>query len=422
MIYCGFLKSIASAPLPMWAVSNLGGLGKTARATKFNRFVPGGRSMSRSVSRRVRWWMLIALYVACVVTLGFPEKTWAASAPLLMQLGDDFGGDIFSYSASGFKNLTGYGYNGIPILSPDGRMVAYSSYARIYVTEQFGGQGRSGPPSTNIWIMDVRTGSARRVADQPADNRTKDEGRVRPFITRSDPRWSPDGKFLIWMEQAEGTKTQEDDQNEHLILYRLSGSSTTEIYKQSPGGIGSAPPVEWNTHGISVISISDVQEPPMLRILDSAGKLRSQASLEGDSSIMVQWLNGESSPTIITRDELVDLAHDTHTNLLPPLEIYSLSAPNGLRLISEGGYFGASWTLVVPGEKPLALGQISDYAIAPDGKMAAYVTDDHRALYIFDGKKAVKVALNTARVSRVQELQVHGLAWSRLGIRIHTDH
>jgi hypothetical protein len=270
--------------------------------------------------------------------------------------------------------------------------------------------------------MDVATGNAKRVADQPADNRTQGEGRVRPFIARSDPRWSPDSRFLIWMEQAEGTKNREDDQNDHLMLYRLSDGSTKEIFKQSPGGIGSAPPVAWNAQGISVIYIDSTANPPVLRILDSAGKIRSQTKLEGDSSILVQWLNGESSPTIITPDELVVLAADSRTNILPPLEIYSLSAPDGLHLISDGGYFDANWTLAIPGAEPLAIGKISDYAIAPDGKMAAYVTDDNRALNVFNGKKTVKVALNTARVSRVKQLQVHGLAWSPLGIRVHTDH
>lgn len=319
------------------------------------------------------------------------------------------------------KNLTGYGYNGVPILSPDGKTIAYSSYAKTYVQDQFGGNGRSGPPAINIWVMDVATGSAKRLADQPADNRTQGDNRVRPFITRSDPRWSPDSKFLAWMEQAEGTSDGESDGNDHLVLGRVADGQIQKIFKQSPGGIGSAPPVDWNAQGISVIFTGDVQNPSTLRILDKTGKIRSETELSGQSPVPVQWLNGETSPTIITPNELIELADDTRSETLPPVEIYSLSAPDGLRLVSDAGYFDANWTLNVPGAEPLDIGKITDYAISPDGKMAAYTTDDGQSLYLFDGKKTTKVDTSAVKLNRanaVDQILVHGLAWSPLGIRI----
>ena len=380
--------------------------------------------MSRSISRLARWSLLMAISLVFATAWGGPNKTQAASAALFMQLGDDFGGDIFAYSGASLKNITGYGYNGIPLLSPDGKTIAYSSYAKTYVQDQFGGQGRSGPPAINIWVLDVATGNAKRLADQPPDNRTQDEGRVRPFITRSDPRWSPDSKFLAWMEQAEGTKDSEDDGNDHLMLGSLSDGQIKQIFKQAPGGIGSAPPVDWNAQGISVIYTEDVQSPPTLRILDKTGKMRSETELEGEPPVPVQWLNGEESPTIITPNELIELADDTRSETLPPLEIYSLSAPDGLRFVSDAGYFDANWTLNVPGAEPLEIGKITDFAISPDGKMAAYTTDDGLSLYLFDGKKIAKVSTSAVKLNRanpVDQIRARGLAWSPLGIRIEVE-
>jgi WD40-like Beta Propeller Repeat len=380
--------------------------------------------MPRSISRLVRWLLLLAISLVFAAARGGTNSAHAASAALFMQLGDDFGGDIFSYSGASLKNLTGYGYNGVPILSPDGKTIAYSSYAKTYVQDQFGGNGRSGPPAINIWVMDVATGSAKRLADQPADNRAQGEGRVRPFITRSDPRWSPDSKFLAWMEQAEGTSDSEDDGNDHLVLGRLSDGQLQKIFKQSPGGIGSAPPVDWNDQGISVIYTGDVQSPSTLRILDKTGKIRSETELQGDPPVPVQWLNGEKSPTIITSNELIELADDTHSETLPALEIYSLSAPDGLRFVSDAGYFDANWTLNVPGAEPLEIGKITDFAISPDGSMAAYTTDDGLSLYLFDGKKTAKVSTSAVKLNRanpVDQIRARGLAWSPLGIRIAVE-
>jgi hypothetical protein len=377
--------------------------------------------MFRSLSRAVLWSLCIAISLIFAAARSGTNSAQAASAALFMQLGDDFGGDVFSYAGASLKNLTGYGYSGVPILSPDGKTIAYSSYAKTYVQDQFGGNGRSGPPAINIWVLDVPSGNAWRLADQPADNRTQGDNRVRPFITRSDPRWSPDSKFLAWMEQAEGTNDSEDDGNDHLVLGRLSDGQIQKIFKQSPGGIGSAPPIDWNDQGISVIFTGDVQSPSTLRILDKTGKIRSETELKGQSPVPVQWLNGETSPTIITPNELIELADDTHSETLPPLEIYSLSAPDGLRFVSDAGYFDASWTLNAPGAEPLEIGKITDYAISPDGKMAAYTTDDGLSLYLFDGKKTVEVSTSAVKLNRanpVGQLRVSGLAWSRLGIRI----
>jgi dipeptidyl aminopeptidase/acylaminoacyl peptidase len=376
--------------------------------------------MLHVITRLMRVSLILSISLIFPLLQGYAHHVQAARNPLFLQLGDDFGGDIFSYTPTvGLKNLTVYGYNGVPILSPDGKTIAYSSYAQTYVQEQFGGNFRSGPPSINIWVMDAASGNAKRIASQPTDNRAPGEARIRPFITRSDPRWSPDGQYLAWMEQAEGTNDRETDQNEHLMLYKLSSDQTKEIYKQDPGGIGSAPPVEWNALGISIITVKAATKPVVLRILNPTGKVQSEIEL-GTEPVQAQWLDGESSPTLITTNNLITLTDNGHAITLPPLEIYSLSAPDGLCLVSDAGYFNSEWSLVVAGKSPLAIGKLNSYAISPEGTMAAYIPADGLSLSVFDGKKISKVGLGGIKVNHVSQLQASGLAWSALGIRLQT--
>jgi dipeptidyl aminopeptidase/acylaminoacyl peptidase len=363
------------------------------------------------------------LIVICVL-LGMASSAGhaqAAGVPLLLGLA----GDIYSYSAGSLKNLTEYGHNGRPVLSPDGKYVAYTSIPKTFLEDE----GRSGPTSLNIWLMELSTGNAKRIADQPPDTRKPGDMNIRPFTTRSDPRWSPDSKYLAWNQLSEGTGDADAETYEHLMVYTLATGKTKEIYRQQIMGIG-ASPIEWLPQGIGLMS-SGTDCGYCLRVLDINGKVQTEFAAY-DYLPDYGWLIGEQSPTIIGRHQVVSLS-DGSEHALSPLVIYSLNAPDGIRFVSDSGLFDANWTLVAPGVAPVKVGKVSHwenspdsaiaaFAISPDGKMAAYTTDDGATLYVFDGTQSTKVDLSAVKGISEDRAQVSGLAWSALGIRLQADH
>lgn len=364
--------------------------------------------------RLPRLLVLVAVGMA-LCTLRLPEAkiARAAAVSLYVELGDGTVGDIFAYSpTSGFKALSTYGYNTVPVLSPDGKYIAYGSYAKTYITDP----GRSGAPAVNIWLMETATGDAKRIADQPPDNRSPGDARIRPFLARTDPVWSPDSKSLAWLEDAGGTRDGEEGQNDHLILYTLASGKSVEVYEQPVFAAGCpCSSLTWTAEGISVVYASNPNGPYTLRILDTTGKIRSETKFDQYPSI--QWLSGESTPTIVTNDELITPGDGSRSKTLPALEVYSLSAPDGVRFRSDVGFFGANWAIIPPASGPVTVGKISSFAISPDGKMAAYIAGDDNSLYLFDGSKANEVDLSGVKVRNIQPLQAQGLAWSPLGVR-----
>ncbi len=361
--------------------------------------------------------LLLALCLGLLLTWAnvTPGRA-AAAAPLYLELGDGATGDIFSYTSAGFKNLTGYGYNAQPVLSPDGKYIAYGSYAKEYLQEG----GRSGAPSTNIWLMETTNGNARRIAEQPPDNRAAGDTRVRPFAARTDPVWSPDGQSLAWLEDVEGTHTTEEDQNDHLFVYSLAAKKSVEIYKQPIFAAGCpCSAVTWTAQGISLVSATNPSGPFKLRVLDVTGKILTE--IPGDTFPQYQWLTGETSPAMVTDKELITfttLQKFDRSATLPPIEITSASAPAGIRFRSDAGYFGAHWTILTPDGKSIQIGKISEAAISPDGTRAAYITDSDSTLYYFDGSTAKELDLSAIKVRNITSMQARGLAWSPLALQI----
>lgn len=82
-------------------------------------------------------------------------------------------------------------------VSPDGRRIAYS----------VANQDRPGRPYSQVWIMDVATGTSSRLGSdkEPASN----------------PRWSPDGSWIAYFGRSEDGGT--------LLVSRPDGSQTVQI-------------------------------------------------------------------------------------------------------------------------------------------------------------------------------------------------
>lgn len=105
-----------------------------------------------------------------------------------------FEGDLWSYNAQAntIQQITSWGFNSGPALSPQGTQIAYVSTALQAV--QTARRGNFvGFIGRDIYIMDVITKQATRINDQ--SGATAEEG-----IMRSMPSWSPDGTRLTWVQ------------------------------------------------------------------------------------------------------------------------------------------------------------------------------------------------------------------------------
>lgn len=106
-------------------------------------------------------------------------------------LGDLWKFDLENDSAT---QLTHTGYNGGPVLSPNGRKLAYLTTSEAFLTGWEAGTAAQtgGTPPANIWVMDLATETFTLIADQ--------NGASAAGYLRSLPVWSPDSRRLAWME------------------------------------------------------------------------------------------------------------------------------------------------------------------------------------------------------------------------------
>ena len=171
---------------------------------------------------------LFGLLVTIIMSLLMSISSQAQSVNqqlIAIRNGDLWKFDIENNTA---KQLTTWGYNGGPILSPDGRKIAYLSTPKELIDKINSGQipQFAGTPPTNIWVMDIATEIFTQIADQRGA--VTDNG-----ILRSVPAWSPDSTKLIWSELK--VSNQGLDQATLQIHDMQSGLTTTFAQNYSMG-------------------------------------------------------------------------------------------------------------------------------------------------------------------------------------------
>ena len=138
-------------------------------------------------------------------------------------------GDIWKYDLSSqtATQLTKGGYNGGPILSPDGNQIAYLSLSADFIERFQAGTTiqSSGTAPANIWVMDVATEAFRLIADQT--------GASASGILRSLPSWSPDSRRLAWLQLDPGLQALDGAQFKLHDLY--TGLTSTLVSKVDLG-------------------------------------------------------------------------------------------------------------------------------------------------------------------------------------------
>ncbi|MBN1286789.1 MAG: PD40 domain-containing protein [Anaerolineae bacterium] len=218
----------------------------------------------------------------CLATAAF---TYAGPAPAQTQAGDPLllaliHGDIWAWDGAELAQLTTWGYNERPVISPDGRYFAYNSWSSIFVEAGNPFVAGDDPPS-NIWIGDLETGDFTRVSEQPADAGLISNREV-SAILRSTPAWSPDGRRLVWSE------VELPDYTYRIAGYDLDAGTTQVLVSSVPAPFNDAGvrtiPVWWGPGGIvtQVIRFTEFSlgEPDNeLWLFDGDGGLQSVVNL-----------------------------------------------------------------------------------------------------------------------------------------------
>jgi hypothetical protein len=207
-------------------------------------------------------------------------------------------GDIWTWFTGGNpEQITTWGYNGGPIISPDERYIAYLSIATEAVEEINASQAYPfmGTPPSNLWIMDTATLLAERVAVQDSY----------PTL-RGIPAWSPSGRELAWIEFDQNAQTN----NTRLVVYDLDTRQSRVLASNLSLGFQDAgyyiPSVQWGA-AISRLLFTFAEDGHLLFIMET---------YDPETGAMSQYLlSFEGDMSVITDNVPIDYVWVTHQGI-----------------------------------------------------------------------------------------------------------
>jgi hypothetical protein len=342
------------------------------------------------MAQRVRHARIAGLLLAVLLLSALPGR-----AAVLAQPPDDplllhIDGDLWSWQGADqpLTQLTSWGLNRAPLLSPDGTRAAYESGAQVFVDwlQTINGAGGFDYPE-NIWVLDVPTSETYRIADQPADAVYDGPEAPGRYVLRTGLSWSPDGQQVAWFELALDTVTATGDQSigtGQLVTYDFA-SGTKHVVVSFPltedDAVLDFYGVAWGRPGITLrIGLPQADYPRELRVYDPAsGEVLAQTDLD---DFTPSWVYSASWLQDGDQDYLFDAQYgkgrmDWQTGEIEALDeaprLVSPNAPDGAQFY----YTGETWMLALPGQSPQDLGSRTvPCGISRDGQWAAYCRDE----------------------------------------------
>jgi len=158
-------------------------------------------------------------------------------------------GDLWKWDGSGgLQQMTFWGYNQHPAMSPDGNQVAYMAWSPITVdaVQREGGIAGGEVPG-DIKVLDVATQQEVVIAAQPPDASFFTRGVADKAVIRSKPAWSPDGLQLAWTEYD----VPGDGMN-RVMVYDFTRAAAQSVMNDLPPQAGVPVPIDiaWGQSGL----------------------------------------------------------------------------------------------------------------------------------------------------------------------------
>lgn len=395
---------------------------------------------------------LFFLLIIVLCTTFHPAQAESNSIPLYLLLSRDasqdatdnppgtqyyVAGDLWRWDGgSDLTQVTHWGFNHVPVISPDGKMLVYQSAAQITIDylnsdASHAAGGSDGALPINLWLMDAQSNQSLRIADQKADARINfDAFYIDNGLARSMPAWSPDGQKIAWIEDDSiNALVHGDTFDPYVMVYDLRTQKTQTLIPDlkitnygTPDAGGTAlgdMTFFWTDAGLVVGYLGYDEEHFAYMLYDLSGKLLSETNTPNDRSgtRLTGWVSDgtQNFLGIHTIDgwTLYDLRTGKDVPLKGVVEAYNPLSPEGAALRVDTDNI---WELVTASNSTEQLtscyAEDMGIAVSPDGQMAACTDSANQAVDIYNASGLVTTL-------PIGDKGLLGISWGNLAWRVN---
>ncbi len=294
-----------------------------------------------------------------------------SSAPIFLLIK----GDLWSWNEgdTAVRQITHWGHNYRPVISPDGKHVAYLALSE----EEVNGLGHSGQSRTDVWALDIASGEITKLDSDS---------------THLNVVWSPDGSKLAWTEYTD---------TPIAVAYDFQSNKTYTVIKDLPlQGFYDEPAIDWGDFGFLILNDEWIYGFENFQFYDMNGKLMATLPLADDGFEWNFWehVHYQGQERLALLSDWQWYLFDPHTTesqgVFDTLQAYSPTQPDTIFDIMPGrlqdpptGGFTIQQSQITG--DPVNIGDSPEnFAISPDGQAIAYRTYDNLTLK-YDGGVAV---------------------------------
>lgn len=332
-------------------------------------------------------------------------------------------GDLVTWSLSNNvpEQITSWGYNGGGLLSPDGSMIAFSSYDGTVGEKIANGEifPEFGNLPANIWVMDVATREFQWINDQ--------SGAVRDGIYRSHPVWSPEGTQLAWVELIDFPIVA-------IQIYDFATGTITPITNSFDMGFQDAgiwiPEIKWGGGGISRILFNlvgdDFTGQNILEIYDPQTGEKIDVDLtfldpEGSASLSHHWLETDEGARIALQVDnrwgLIDPQDGSYAPLNSPPVLQKVGDSSVQLIPVYTGSYSYEWYVNNNGivtaldYNTFSIESAELPTISPDGSVVAW--HNRGGIYIWDtGSRRTQKIIESSEEKSYETPAPINVVWS----------